>query len=261
VSPTSGPWFRVYWPRPFARTRLVIFPHGGGSASFYRPLAKLLGPDVEPVIVQYPGREDRLDEECVPDMATMADRITEVLLPLLDRQVVLFGHSMGASVAHEVSRRLLARYGRRPSMLVASGRPGPVFQLPGENHLDDDRLWAEVTRLKGTDTRLLVSEHVRQMVMPALRADYRLIETYRAPLGCDLDCPVAACVGDADDEVPAEESLAWRDATTGTFTSRVFRGDHFFLRPEGRDLAIWLTSLRGGALPYRSRPAVARGTS
>ncbi len=251
-----GPWFRVYWSRPAARVRLLMFPHGGGSASFYRPLAQRMAGDVEPVIVQYPGREDRLDDECVPDMAAMADRITRALLPLLDRPVVLFGHSMGASVAHEVALRLRA-LDRRPAMLIASGRPGPALQKRGDKHLDDDRLWDEVTRLNGTDTSLLLSEHVRQIVMPALRADYRLIETYRAPTGRGLDCPVAACVGADDDEVPVAESLAWRDSTTGAFTSRVFPGDHFFPRTAAEGLASWLAELTGRTQP-RLAPAPRR---
>lgn len=247
-------WFRVYWPRPSARTRLVLFPHGGGSASFYRPLAKLMPPEVEPLVVQYPGREDRLDDECIDDMALLADRITEALLPALDRDVVFFGHSMGASVAHEVARRLRARYRLRPTRFVASGRPGPPSQRPGDKHLDDDRLWGEVGRLGGTNPSLLANDHVRRVVLPALRADYRLIETYRPALGRELDCAVAACVGDADDEVTVEEARQWQESTTGPFSFRAFPGDHFFLRDGGgEELARWL--LTGMGLTGRSRGA------
>lgn len=242
-------WLRVCVPRPRARTRIVMFPHGGGSASFYRPLAKLLPASVEPCIVQYPGREDRLNDPCVHEMTELADAVTAALLPVFDREVVFFGHSMGASVAHEVARRLHARRLRSPALLVTSGRPGPRFQKPGDKHLDDDRLWAEVTRLGGTAPELAASDHLRRLVLPALRADYRLIETYRPPQDGGLQCPVASAAGHCDDEVTADELRGWQDVTSGPFCYRLFPGGHFYLRPEAETVARWLAGLVSAPVP------------
>jgi pyochelin biosynthetic protein PchC len=242
-------WLRTFYPRPGAALRLVFFPHAGGSASFYRPLAHALPEHVEPVIVQYPGREDRLREEPCGAMDELTGALTEALDDLADKPVWYFGHSMGASVAHEVARRRAVRGGPPPEHLIVSARPGPARQKPGDKHLDEDRLWADVCALGGTDARLLAMPEIRAMALPAIRGDYRLIETYRPRLDTDLDVPLTACFSDRDPEVTREDAEAWRAATTGPFEVECFAGDHFYLRNDGeRALVDWLTERTGARL-------------
>jgi pyochelin biosynthetic protein PchC len=239
-----NPWLRSYPARPNAPTRLVIFPHGGGSASFYRSLARAIGEHVDAVVVQYPGREDRLGEPHIDAMAPLARGVAAALRKSFDRPIAFFGHSMGASVAHEVSRRLERDVDLSPDVLVVSGRPGPSRQKPGAKHLDDEQLWDDVRRLGGTDRRLIDQPEIRAMVLPTLRADYRLVETYRPPLSADLRTAVTACIGAQDPEVTVEDATTWRDATTGPFDLAVFPGDHFYLRSPSEDaVADWLSAL------------------
>ncbi|MBK3558796.1 hypothetical protein JHN55_20160 [Streptomyces sp. MBT56] len=54
--------FRRLASRPYARARVLLFPHGGGSASYYRSWGRSAPWDIEFFAVQYPGREDYLDE-------------------------------------------------------------------------------------------------------------------------------------------------------------------------------------------------------
>jgi len=218
-------------PRPMAARRVVAFPHAGGAASFYSTWAADVPPGVELAAVQYPGRADRLGEPALERMEALADEVAGSVLPLADRPFVLFGHSMGALVAYEVALRLQRRVGAALAGLVVSGERGPALLAPGDRHRwSDERLWDEVRRLNGTDARMLEDRDLAALVLPRLRADYRLIETYRPRLAELLDCPVTSLVGDRDTEVTVEEAGAWRDATRSECRLHVFPGgDHFYL--------------------------------
>src|SRR5215203_6385281 len=102
-------WARCFHPAPDAPAQLVCFPHAGGSASFYFPVSAQLSPTAEVFALQYPGRQDRRKESSPDDLATLADQVYEALRPRLkDRPTTFFGHSMGATLAFEVARRLEA---------------------------------------------------------------------------------------------------------------------------------------------------------
>jgi surfactin synthase thioesterase subunit len=227
---TDDLWVRRYHPSPQARVRLVCLPHAGGSASFFLPMSKALSPAVDVLCVQYPGRQDRRNEPCVQNLEDLAEQVTRVLLPWLGMPLALFGHSMGATLAFEIARRIERDHATSPVHLFASGRRSPSRRRNERVHLADDRaLLAELRSLSGTDALVFGDEEVLRMVLPAIRGDYRAAETYSYQPGPRLSCPITVLVGDADTKVTAEEALAWREHTDGEFDCRTFDGGHFYL--------------------------------
>jgi pyochelin biosynthesis protein PchC len=226
----------------------VCFPHVGGGASFFRSWHDGVPPGVELLAVQYPGREDRTRDAPIEDMDRMADAIAGVLAGSLDEPLVLFGHSMGAAVAYEVALRLGPRTGHALRGIVLSAQPSPRHFVPNGLHLlDDDALWADTQRFNGFGGPHRSNPTLRRLMVPVLRSDYRLIETYRPRLDAAVDCPVVACMGDADPHVTLESIRGWGEMTRHGFDVRVFPGgDHFYLRLDAhRDelLAIALRAL------------------
>lgn len=233
-----GSWLRRFVPRPQASLRLICVPHGGGGASTYASWAELLPPWVELLAVQYPGREDRFGDPFPRDLPELVAELAEAVEPLTGGPYVLFGHSMGATVAYELAQELAARGGPGPAHLVVSGREAPHDERGGEVHLlDDAGLAAELTRLGGTAPEVLQDPQLRTLILRYVREDYRLIETYRPRHLPPLGCPVTVYLGDADPGLTVAEAERWRRVTHGPTEVRLFSGGHFYLVPQ-RDAVI-----------------------
>jgi surfactin synthase thioesterase subunit len=210
--------------------RLVCLPHAGGSASFFLPLARALAPSVQVLAVQYPGRQDRRAERCLDDMAELVDGVVSALRPSVDASLALFGHSMGALLAFEVARRFEQDFDTVPRHLFVSARDAPSRPVADHMRPRNDRdLLAELQLLDGTDDRFLRDEELLRMVMPAIRADYRAVETYVYRPGPKLTCPITVLTGDQDPKATLDGMRAWRDHTSGAFDQHVFAGGHFYL--------------------------------
>ncbi len=225
----STAWLRRYHPGGESRARLVCFPHAGGSASFFHPVSAWFTGEADVVAVQYPGRQDRRREPCLDDIAVLADRIAAALSVLPAGPAVFFGHSMGAVLAFETAWRL-ERTGAGPAAVIASGRRAPATRRDEAVHrLDDDGVLAELRLLNGTASAVLADEEILRMALPAIRGDYRAVETYRCVPGRRIAAPITVVTGDRDPKTTEAEAAAWREHTSGEFAMHVFAGGHFFL--------------------------------
>lgn len=226
-------WTRSYHRANDNAPRLVCFPHAGGAASSFFRLSAQLSPAVEVLAVQYPGRQDRRHEPLIEDLGQLADELhvaSQTECWAQERPTAFFGHSMGATVAFEVARRLESRNGTVLRGFFASARRAPSrVRLESAHHGDDESLLARLVALNGTDARLLEDEEVRMMVLPIVRGDYHAIETYRYSPGPGLTCPLTVLLGEADPLTTIDEARAWASHTAEDVDLRIFPGGHFYI--------------------------------
>lgn len=226
----SDLWVRQLHPAEDDRPRLVGFPHAGGSVSYYHPLSAGLAPRIAVGLVQYPGRQDRRGEQPIDDIGKLADEIVARSGQWLRGAPTLYGHSMGATLAYEVARRLQHDHGTPPAALIVSGQRAPsIDREEGLHLLDDEAIIDHMRRLGGTDTSLLGDPELREMIMPSVRSDYKAIETYRHEPGPKLRCPIVVMTGESDPRVLPEDAQAWREHTEAECSHHRFPGGHFFI--------------------------------
>jgi medium-chain acyl-[acyl-carrier-protein] hydrolase len=224
-------WIACRKPNPQARLRLFCFPYAGAGASIFRTWSDGLPADVEVCPVQIPGRGTRLMETPFTQLSPLVQALAQALAPLLDKPFAFFGHSLGALVGFELARQLRRQSGVQPVRLFVSAdrapqiphRDRPIHALPEEEFLQ------ELRRLNGIPGKVLEEAELMQIMLPVLRADFAVYETYVYSTEPPLDCPISTFGGLQDARVSRGDLEAWRDQTSGSFSLRMFPGDHFFL--------------------------------
>ncbi|MGH2481672.1 MAG: thioesterase II family protein [Ktedonobacteraceae bacterium] len=229
-----NPWFVCPQRRPMAEVRLFCFTYAGGGASIFYAWAKGLPPEIETCIIQLPGRERRLAEQPFTNMQLLIHVLSENFAPYLDMPFTFFGHSMGALVGFELACMLRQWYGVQPRHLFSSAHRAP--QLPDHrdhiHHLSASEFVEKLRKFNGTPEKILQNDEFMELILPVLRADFTLCETYSYAPRAPLDCALTALGGTHDTMVNSDELSAWQAQTTGTFAFHLLPGDHFYLHGE-----------------------------
>src|SRR5437763_9504742 len=212
-----GRCFRVFKPRRNARLRLFCFPHAGSGASAYLNWARLFSEQIEVVAVQLPGRENRLSEPPFTRMTQVVRFLAAEIKEYLEQPFVFFGHSMGALIAFELSRYLNAKLNKQPLHLFVSGHTAP--RLPKERLYDlpVTELLARIQSFSGTPDEVMTSPELLSILIPLLRADFSVCQTYVYTPHVPLSCPITAFAGNDDKPANSEVMRYWQEETTGEF--------------------------------------------
>jgi medium-chain acyl-[acyl-carrier-protein] hydrolase len=229
--PDRRKWIQYPRPNPDASLRLVCLPYSGGRASVFRWLAAELPCDVELCAIELPGHGRRLGEAPMTRLRPLVEQLTDVIAERIRLPFVLLGYSVGALIAFETAREFVRRELPGPNALFVAAARAPHLRStrPPLHELSRAELIAGLHRLAGRHNELLDSEELVDVMLPVLRADLGLDETYAREPGTPLDCPIAAFGGSEDWTVSRPSLEAWREHTTGGFSATTLPGGHFFL--------------------------------
>ncbi len=227
------------WPRPNpgASMRLFCFPYAGGGTHVYQQWWPAIPSNIEFCAISLPGRGIRISETPYSESVALVKELVRDITPYLDKPYVFFGHSMGAIVSFELCRQLRARAQPLPQHLFVSGchaphlpDPHPIHHLPEAEFLD------ELVALGGLPQEILESRELMELILPGIRADFTLVETYPYVEEAQLSCAMTA-FGGTDDPLVTHEMLdAWRLHTADLFDLRTFPGNHFFINSSRDEL-------------------------
>lgn len=241
MSVVETPWV-VRWTQPAEpRLRLYCLGRAGAGATPFRPWEELVGPDVELCAFRLPGRENRIREAPLASAAAVVEELAAVVADDAETPFALFGHCAGALVVFELARALRRQGLPSPVALFVGEQVAPATAgPPGDGKLTRDDLLRRLEALGGTDGKLLRSDEFLALMEPALRADFRLVDTYAYEPERPLHLPISVLAGAERAEVDA--LTAWRAETTRAFTLRLLRGDDL-LAEIGRAVAAELELL------------------
>lgn len=238
--------------RASAVVSLLCFPNAGGGGSVYRTWANEAPPDLEVSWVLWPGRESRIREAPYASIDELVPALCEGIIRWLDREFVFYGHSLGAKIAFEVSRELRRRGHVEPHHLFVGACQAPQLPWPHPllHLLEEGQFIEQVQRsYGGIPNQILEDPELRTLLIPGLRADVRLVETYRYRPEPPLNCPITVFGGASDRTVDDWALEAWRHQTCGAFRVHMVPGDHFFVHSDRRQL---LSTIAGGLRPNPS---------
>lgn len=226
----TNKWVVRYSKKTSVKSRLFCFPYAGGSAGMYKNWIQHFE-ETEIVAIQLPGRSNRFSEACIDNLDTCVFEVLNSLKCLLDKPFAFFGHSLGAIIAYEVLRKIPEKQHRNCLQLFVSGRIAPDLNSPNPkiSHLPNDQFKKVLKQYEGTDIELLKNNDLMDVLIPMLRSDFKMIETYDHHHNTPLKTSITALSGKDDLFVDYDAVSEWQRFSEKPLAHHSFDGNHFFV--------------------------------
>jgi medium-chain acyl-[acyl-carrier-protein] hydrolase len=217
------------------RRRVFCLPFAGGGPATYRLWPKSLPTDVDVIAIQLPGRDPSSRQRPLDSISDLVSSVASATAALHEDNPLpftIFGHSMGALIAFELTVALERSGGPAPERLFVSGRRPPdlLHEGPTIHGLADDAFLDQMQALYGGVPDVIRNEpELIAMLLPALRADVRAFETYVPIAPRPVRCPMHVYGGVSDTHPTPSLLSGWQRFAEHPVTVRTFDGDHFYL--------------------------------
>lgn len=209
---------------------LFAVPGAGAGPREFINWEGTLGEDIEFRRVLYNNKLAGTNMLC-DDVKEAARRVAERIAEEADSSddIRLFGHCMGATIAYETAVLLEEERGISIKELFVAAFVSPDVGIEdGISDMDDDAFADEIESHGVFPEEFFANRSLLKLFLPAIRADYRMIESYRDTRHRVLDCPITGFYGLDDEEVRPGDTEGWRNYTSCGYSDIWFPGDHYF---------------------------------
>ena len=221
---------------------VFCFHHAGGSAAVYKKWTDINDRNIAFIPIELPGKGCRIDEEPICDMKKLTDQLAEAIDEFSDgRKIVFYGHSMGAAIAFKTAHTMQTYCDTKPELLIVSGRHSPCISIVDRytTDMDDSMLVKELEVMGGTPKEILENEELMQFLIPRVKNDYKLNESF-VYNGEIVGIPIEAYAGSKDYDATIEMMDEWENVTTIGMKKKEFEGEHFFPFDLGKEYELEL---------------------
>ncbi|KEK20053.1 thioesterase II family protein [Bacillus gaemokensis] len=216
--------------------KLICLPYAGGSAAIFNGWKASLLSEITLENVELAGRGKRYRENFYTSVFEVVEDIYSIIHKELDDSpYAIFGHSMGSLLAFELGHKIQQEKRRIPEAFFFSGKAAPNFLNQENVHLyEKERFIKKIFSLGGTPAELMKYKVLLDRYLPIIRADYKIVETYKfqdnRPL---LNTPFYIFYGD-EDTITLDKIKAWENYTSKSCEWFKFDGNHFFIKQQER---------------------------
>lgn len=238
TKPSPTPWFINHNTKKNTSARLFCFPFAGGDAQLFSNWQKYLPDSIDVVALQAPGRRERLLEDPIANLTQLVSEILEHIVPLTDKPFYFYGHSNGSLVAFELARQLeLKGNGNLRHLFIAARKSPLLLSRANPYHLlsDQDFILA-VNAIGSMPSAMLVDKELQQLLLPTLKADFCLGETYfyeeNQYQSQELTVATTLFYGTRDKSATYEQMLNWQSLLSDNFQLKAIPGKHFFMQEQ-----------------------------
>ena len=221
------------------KPKIFLLHFAGGNYYSYRFLFGYLN-NFEIVPLELPGRGKRVNEGLLKDFNLVAkDLFNQIRKKVDNEHFVIYGHSMGASLALKITK-MLEDVGMIPKCIFVSGNPGPGIKSSIKRYLmNEEEFIQELKKLGGMPPEFFNTPALLEFFLPVLRADFEIAENNELHTEAPVSVPIYAIMGRQEDRI--SEITNWAEYTNSAFKYKILEGDHFFIYNKPSEIAEIIT--------------------
>lgn len=228
--PINPAWLVSFRRKTVPDMRIFCFPYAGGNGQIFKSWADSLPDSIEVIGIELPGRGRRFSEPFIYDMGLAVDLLYESIKGYLDLPFAFYGHSNGALLAFELTKKIISKLGISPQKVFIAAKRSPHLGAEYPLHRLDDQSFTQVIRdYKGTPAQVFANPELLELYLPILRADFALSENYIFSDQQPLAVEAVLIAGNQDQIASVAEVFAWEDLFASPPDQEILVGDHFFL--------------------------------